>query len=473
MSLTTARNRKPTALPRNTGDSPADWVRPAAWLTLPDISTTNNRFVGLFRIDPESNFLALQATVAGGYTVDWGDGTITTHASAVNANKQYTYSSIDNTGESSLGHRQVVVTVYPTIAGNNITGLSLQQRHSQAGLNTSARTPWLEIAVNATAASVLNIGGSTTPLPQLRQATIFSHSATSLVDLFFGCSALRSVPLFNTAAVTNMSTMFSGCSSLATVPLFNTAAVTNMSSMFSGCSSLATVPLFNTAAVTDMSSMFNGCRSLRSVPLFNTAAATSMVSMFSSCSALATVPLFNTAAVTSMSSMFASCLALTSVPQFNTAAVTNMFNMFSGCSSLAAVPLFNTAAVTNMSNLFNGCTSLATVPLFSTAAVTNMSGMFSACQALASVPAFVASAVTTGNFGTMFNNCVSLSSAPLSGTNQTISYANCKLSAAALDAIYTGLSSTGAGKTITVTGNWGTATDTPSIATAKGWTVTG
>jgi hypothetical protein len=28
-------------------------------------------------------------------------------------------------------------------------------------------------------------------------------------------------------------------------------------------------------------------------------------------------------------------------------------------------------------------------------------------------------------------------------------------------------------RTITVTGNYGTASDTPSIATAKGWTVTG
>ena len=40
-------------------------------------------------------------------------------------------------------------------------------------------------------------------------------------------------------------------------------------------------------------------------------------------------------------------------------------------------------------------------------------------------------------------------------------------------------SSTGTGTvtpaalTVTVTGNWGTATDNPTIATAKGWTVTG
>jgi hypothetical protein len=41
----------------------------------------------------------------------------------------------------------------------------------------------------------------------------------------------------------------------------------------------------------------------------------------------------------------------------------------------------------------------------------------------------------------------------------------------ALDEIYTSLP-TVSGQTITVTSNWGTASDDPTIATAKGWTVT-
>jgi surface protein len=85
--------------------------------------------------------------------------------------------------------------------------------------------------------------------------------------MFQGCTALTSVPLFNTAAVTTMGSMFQGCTALTSVPLFNTAAVTTMGSMFNGCTALTTVPLFNTGAVTDMSSMFNGCSSLTSVPL--------------------------------------------------------------------------------------------------------------------------------------------------------------------------------------------------------------
>jgi hypothetical protein len=58
------------------------------------------------------------------------------------------------------------------------------------------------------------------------------------------------------------------------------------------------------------------------------------------------------------------------------------------------------------------------------------------------------------------------------GIAQNISVANCKLSATKLNEIYSNLK-TVTGKTITVTGNYGTASDDPSIAIAKGWTVTG
>ena len=399
------------------------WERPTEWLSLPNISSTNNRFVGLLRIDAESNFVALRCTVTGGYTVDWGDGTVTNHTSAVNAEKQYNYSSVPNTGESTLGYRQVIITVYPQTPEQNITAFSLQQRHSQSGLG-NYRTPWLDIAINASAMTSLAIGGSVvSPLSYLQRATIYNHSLTSTTSLFNTCTALASVPLFNTSTVTNMSNMFNGCRSLTTVPLFNTVAVTDMSGMFLNCTSLTDVPLFNTASVTAMNSMFNACSSLTDVPLFNTSA------------------------VTNMTSMFANCTVLTTVPLFNTASVTNMNSMFTTCPNLITVPLFNTASVTNMGLMFNNCFNLITIPSFNT------------------------SAVTAGNFTNIFVGCANLSSAPFAGTNQNISYLNCKLSASSLNAIYSGLSINGAGKTITVTGNWGTATDNPSMATSKGWTV--
>jgi hypothetical protein len=99
--------------------------------------------------------------------------------------------------------------------------------------------------------------------------------------------------------------------------------------------------------------------------------------------------------------------------------------------------------------------------------------MFNNCSSLTSVPALVTTAVTSAtNFNTIFSNCNSLARIQAKDFKFSFSVANCKLSAAALDEIYTNLPIV-AGQTITVTNNYGTASDTPLIATAKGWTVTG
>jgi surface protein len=197
--------------------------------------------------------------------------------------------------------------------------------------------------------------------------------------------------------------------------------------------------------------------------------------MFYGCYSLQTVPLFNTQAVNNMSSMFQSCYSLQTVPLFNTAAVTNMSSMFVSCYSLQTVPLFNikTTSTIIMSSMFQNCLSLQTVPLFNTQAVINMSYMFSNCYSLQTVPALVTTAVASStNFSNMFNTCNNLARIQAKNFRYTFSVASCKLSATALNEIYTNLPTVTA-QTITVTGNYGTTSDTPTIATAKGWTVTG
>ena len=150
---------------------------------------------------------------------------------------------------------------------------------------------------------------------------------------------------------------------------------------------------------------------------------------------------------------------------------TNFTAMFQYCSSLQSVPLFNTANGTSFTAMFQECSSLQSVPLFNTANGTGFANMFNGCPSLQSVPALNTANGT--NFSTMFYGCPSLQSAALNGTRYSIDYSNAMLSPAELDAIYTALGTAAGAQTITVTGNWGTATDTPSIATAKGWTVAG
>ena len=103
-------------------------------------------------------------------------------------------------------------------------------------------------------------------------------------------------------------------------------------------------------------------------------------------------------------------------------------------------------------------------------AVTNFRYMFYNAYSLQSIPLLDTSSGT--NFSDMFYNAYSLQRGALDGTAQNIVYPAGQLSGAALDEIYTNLASGVSSKTITVTGNYGTASDDPSIATAKGWTVT-
>jgi hypothetical protein len=103
-----------------------------------------------------------------------------------------------------------------------------------------------------------------------------------------------------------------------------------------------------------------------------------------------------------------------------------------------------------------------------------MSAMFQSCNSLQNIPALNMSGVSSSanvlNFAT---TCVSLARAQISGMRFSFSVASSKLSAVALNEIFTGLP-TVTGQTITVTGNYGInqAEYNPTIATAKGWTVT-
>jgi surface protein len=407
---------------RAISSTPAVWQRPSDWVTFTTPTAAEQKVIGIVAVwNQASNYVALACTTsAGTYTVDWGDGTSTTHSSTVTAEKNYVWGDISSGTLSSRGYRQAVITVTPTTGGATFSAVNLNRRHSGISSNsTSASNPWLDVAVAAPNATTIafsfdTAGTRTSSMALCEQVTIVAQNVTNMSHMFKGFNELQSVPLFNTASVTNMSLLFEECYSLQTVPLFNTASVTNMSRMFLGCFSLQTVPLFNTVLVTNMSSMFQTCSSLQTVPLFNTAAVTSMSSMFSGCSSLQTVPLFNTSLVTDMSIMFNACYFLQTVPLFNTVSVTTMFAMFQNCSSLQTVPLFNTAAVTSMGTMFSVCSSLQTVPLFNTAAVTNMSIMFNACSSLREVPLFNTAAVT--NMLAMFQNCYSLREVPLFNT---------------------------------------------------------
>jgi hypothetical protein len=504
--------------------APEVYSRPADWLELPVlVSGTDHKVVGLFAVGNHlSNFVAFQ--FSGAYTVDWGDGTAPENFSAAAiAYHNYVYSNLSADTEFQLAgtgeiHRQAIISITPQ-SGQNLTSLNFNLKHNQSGLS-AYRTPFLDISVCAPSCTSLIFSGTSTTGGNLDLLEKVSLIQTGTIvtgsGMFAGCASLQSVPLFNLSAMTNGTSMFQNCSSLKSVPLFDLSAMTNGTSMFAGCASLQSVPLFNLSAMTNGTGMFQNCSSLKSVPLFDLSAMTNGTSMFAGCASLQSVPLFDLSALITGTGVFQNCSSLKSVPLFNLSAMTNGTNMFIGCASLQSVPLFNLSAMTIGTSMFNGCRGLKSVPLFNLSAMTNGTSMFQNCSSLQSVPLFNLSALITGtgmfrdmnilqsiptfnlsamttatsmfandvslqsvpalnlsamtSSATMFVGCSSLAQCKATGIAQTISFANCKMSATELNELYTNLS-TVTGKTLTVSGNYGYSTSDTSIATAKGWTV--
>lgn len=288
-----------------------EWQRPADWLPMPtNITETDQIFVGLHAvIENSDNYCAFSfATPSGQYRVDWGDGNITLHNSGTIAQYQYNYASVSNSTLSSRGYKQVIIKVTPV--SGNLQSCNFQQRFVTTPVQNQAYSSgFLECILSMPNASVggsITFGGFTIRHSYCEKVDIKTiGNATNLVNLFYNCVSLQSVPLFNTINVTSMANMFYQCFSLQSVPLFNTANVTNMQSMFFNCASLQSVPLFNTSNVTNMQSMFQYCYSLQSVPLFNTSNVTNMLSMFFYCYSLNFIPAFITTSVTTDFTSFA------------------------------------------------------------------------------------------------------------------------------------------------------------------------
>lgn len=525
------------------------WVRNPLWMTMPDISSIGTqRVVGLYRIDNnENNFIALSVQAQGatpnGVTVDWGDGTVQsfiTNNTLTNIQYKYNYntigdSSTSNSGNAStLGYKQVIVSIIPSgSAGVELVGFRQDVRHTQSSLS-NFNSKWLEFIVNASGLVNLSLGDSSNnTLPTYLESAIILNKVSDSIgigmsSLFRFCYSLKNVILPNTSLLTNTSffdncssleyapfydssnattgPFFNTCTSLKYVPPYDTRKVTAMNSMFQACCSLKTIPFFDTSKVTNMSNMFEGCSCLESVPPFDTRSCTNMLNMFRSASRLKQVPLFNTSGVTNMGNMFFQAFSVQNIPPFDTSKNTTFQNfaylatsitgagpfnlasatradfMFGNCGLLKTMPILtNTSGVTNMNAMFQFCRNLEAVSGLDTRSVNNFTGMFNSCTKLRIVSGLnmSASGVTTGynatigNINNMFNGCISLETIDGSGLSASINLGGLCLSSGALNNIYTNLLNSGVpnGTTIVVTNNWGAVTSTTSIATSKGWTV--
>ena len=455
----------------------SNWTRPSDWLPLNGATGSTEQFTGLLAItNDDSNYVTLYATTTGStpYSVDWGNGVVTTHATGTQAEYKYEYSAISESTLCSRGYKQVVVKV----TGIGIQVVQTYRPHSALSGATNILYTWLEFHANLPNANGLSFyssfwgvnGGRTT---WVEKVTLNKYNATSLSLMFADMFSLQEVAInYTTTGVTNTSQMFFNCFNLKSVTLFDTSNVTTANSMFSGCFSLTTIPSFNFGSVTNGSSMFVNCYSLTSVPTLNFGNATALGGLFNSCFNLTTIAGLTTTNCLNFSSMFNLCYSLETVPLFDTSKGTDFNTMFYQCLALTEIPAFNTSLVINFTNMFNGCNNLKTIPLLDTQKVATFTNAFANCPSLNELPALNLTVGTV--FTSMFAGTNGITKAPFINIRNTFSFANQMLSRTAIIDIFNGLASGVTSKIITVSGNPGYASLTSAdrlIATAKGWTI--
>lgn len=126
---------------------------------------------------------------------------------------------------------------------------------------------------------------------------------------------------WNTSSVITTQRMFYVCSKLKYINLFDTSNVLNARDMFNGCSSLSSIPAFDTSNMRDVNGMFYGC-SMTSIPNFDFGKVVDIGLLFKSCGSLTSIPDMNfrnvltftgTGSSSSSNSWIAGCKALTSI----------------------------------------------------------------------------------------------------------------------------------------------------------------
>jgi len=431
-SLKRTRRRHKDSRVKRDLDADLMWERPGDWPQLAEVLPSQHKFTGLYKVENHyMNHVAMVFTQGSGtYHVDWGDGTSEDVGSGAAAQHTYDYTDTDLT-LTSEGFKVAVVTVTPN-GGLTFTAISLNQKSSNYGSNTGLSSGWLEMKFSTPSIS--------------NQANFSIGNSASIVHR--NCRSFEYVGDCALVTGTNLFVGFTSLEQLKVPPSF-TANMTTMTTMFSGLARLKYIPDLNTPAMTGPASLFAGCTQLRRVPALDYSHCTTMSAVFQNCASLEYIPdLGSIGNANTTSSLFAGCFSLKAAPTFtpsSSLAITT--NMYLNCAMLRTVPLFNTSFVTNMTSMFQGCSSLEILPAFDLSAVNSAANFTNTFASLGSLRKLLAT-------GARFGHTIP---GQLGGPD--------------LDVYYTNLGTASGTQTLTVSGNF-TATDTPSIATAKGWTVT-
>ncbi len=295
---------------------------------------------------------------AGSYTVDWGDGTFTTHrGDAVHA--------YDSPGTYTVQVYGDFTRIY--LGGDPVNAAKLRS------IEQWGSTSWgtMERAFQGATGMVYNA----TDAPDLSRVTDTSF-------MFFMASAFSGdVSSWDVSGVTDMSGMFAFASSFnQTLDSWDVSSVTNMSSMFSNTSFNQPLNSWDVSSVTNMSSMFTRNPSFNQ-PLdsWDVSSVTDASSMFSIARSF-NQPLdsWDVSSLTNASFMFAVATSFNQpLNSWDVSSVTDMSDMFAGAAFFNGdVSAWDVSSVTDMSFMFSGTAINQPIGSWDVSSVTDMSFMF-------------------------------------------------------------------------------------------------
>jgi len=315
-------------------------------------------------------------------------------------------------------------------------------------------------------------------------------SSVILTNMFNTCYSLESMTIPSGWTIGAMDSAFLNCYNIKTIVLPNNTqnSITSMSSAFSACYKLENLTL-PTSLTSCTAISFSSCYILKSITLPATMnSITSMFRAFISCYKLESVTLpTSMTACTTFSGIFQSCYSLKSIvfPTTISASNTDYSNAFNTCTSLTSItfPTTQNTSLTTLTSMFTNCASLKTLintdklgsltttPLVTASLGTNTTILTSLSF---NCPFSLLNMVGTATSINKLNSVrlLNTSTGQYTGTSPQIDFSYCSLGITALNQLFTDLP-TVTGKTINITGTTGATSCTRSIATAKGWTVTG
>lgn len=317
--------------------NPDIWIRPAGWPALPNLTTADNKYAGVYAVyEGKTNRLQISHNSAGSNTIDWGDGTSVTWAGTAGQTKLYNYSTIVApvlVDDAGYNYKPVLIQFQL----NSGTPNTLQLSNTSVGAGAVVQSNWLDLLMswptsftfaqkprlmqrlnllkgpgNINLASVHSgliglrvfegnmFGPGNTNQYTTVQTSFQSIGPVRMGDMevnkigavilatgIFSNGFIKSIGNITLNNVSGISDFFNACRDLETVGNIIATSSTSISTMFNGCTNLeriGTIDIGSSGTVTNLNT-FNGCSNLREIEFINNSATrlTTATGMFTSC----------------------------------------------------------------------------------------------------------------------------------------------------------------------------------------------